>query len=71
MDAPELLKSTSSIINTPALQALLDSGIITIVDGGIVWREGHLEHVQQLLADDPQQTARDYANELEVIGQYQ
>lgn len=69
-DAPQTLKSTSSIVNTPALRALLDSGIIEIVDGSILWREGHLEHVRREWADNPVYCERDYANELDVCRQY-
>lgn len=68
--APETLKSTSSVVNTPALQALLDSGIITIVDGGLIWREGHLEHLAREWAADPMGCEYNYRNELEVARQY-
>lgn len=65
VDTP--LKSTSTLVMTPALQALLDSGIIEIVDGGIIWREGHLEHVRNQYASDPVTCERNYADELAVM----
>ena len=68
-EAPETLKSTSSVVNTPALQALLDSGIIVIVDSGIIWREGHLEHIRREWAADPMGCEYNYRNELEVMRQ--
>jgi hypothetical protein len=50
----------------PALQRLIDSGIIVAAEGAISWREGHLEHVARVYAADQRLAWRDYADDLTV-----
>jgi hypothetical protein len=64
---PETLKSTSTLVSTPALHTLLESGIIDIVDGAIIWREGHLAHIRSQYSSDPTTCERNYADELAVM----
>lgn len=71
IDSPQVTIETAengaTVANTPALQALLDSGIIEIVDGAIVWRNGHLEHVRNQYASDPLTCERNYADDIAVM----
>lgn len=47
------------------------SGIITFVSPTeITWRTGHLEHIANLFAGDPQTTERVYADDLAVARAY-
>ena len=54
----------------PEVQFLKESGIITIADGAITWRAGHLEHIANLFAGDPATTERNYADDLAVARSY-
>ena len=45
---------------------LILSNIISVENGVILWREGHLEHVARLYVSDPVQAWRDYADDLTV-----
>lgn len=53
-----------------ALVSLQLSDIITIADGTITWRTGHLEHIANLYAGDPVTTERNYADDLAVARAY-
>lgn len=46
------------------------SDIITVADGAITWRAGHLEHIANLFAGDPVTTERNYADDLAVARAY-
>lgn len=52
------------------LARLMLSDIITIDNGVITWRTGHLEHIANLYAGDPATTERDYADDLAVARAY-
>ena len=69
----------SIIVNYPTtfnnasamLRNLTISGIASQnEDGTITWRTGHLEHIANLYAGDPQTTERDYADDLAVARAY-
>lgn len=55
---------------SPEVQALVESGIITYSDGVIIWRTGHLEHIANLYKGDPVTTERNYADDLLVARMY-
>ena len=63
-------ENTAYALPSPALQSLLDSDIVTIADGAIIWRAGHFAHVAFEYARDPQRTESLYADDLVVIRQY-
>jgi hypothetical protein len=63
-------ENTAYITPSPALQALVASDIVTVVDGAIIWRSGHLEHLARQYAVDPVGTWRLYADDMEIIRQY-
>jgi hypothetical protein len=55
---------------TDPVARLLLSGIVTIVDSVLTWRAGHLEHIANLFAGDPETTERNYAEDLAVARAY-
>lgn len=55
---------------SPAAQALINSNVITLEDGAVSWRMGHLLHIANLYKGNPAQTERDYADDLAVARAY-
>jgi len=53
-----------------AVSALVLGDIITYSGGMVTWRPGHLEHIANLYAGDPQTTERNYADDLAVARAY-
>lgn len=50
-----------------AVRQLCLSGVLhKTLDGKLIWRVGHLEHVANLYKSDPQQTKRDYLDDVRV-----
>lgn len=62
--------NASYVLPSPAIDSLLLSGIITVDDGQVIWREGHLRHIAALFAADEKGTWRDYFFDLTVATQY-
>lgn len=54
----------------PETVSLIASGIIEIVNGGVVWRDGHLVHLARLYQANPMQTERDYHDDLVTAQTY-
>ena len=48
------------------LHNLTISGIVTVANGQVTWREGHLEHVARQYAHSPAIARRDYLDDLTV-----
>ena len=55
---------------TLELQALIDSGICTVVDGVVNWREGQLEYLAREFERDPFRTEYLYKYDLAVARAY-
>lgn len=54
----------------PQAISLLNSGVLFHEGDEFVWRTGHLEHIANLYAGDPETTERNYADDLAVARAY-
>lgn len=63
-DEPELAGIVAP--GVAPLHNLTISGIVTVKDGVVTWRDGHLEHIAKLYVADPTRTERDYLDDLIV-----
>lgn len=59
----------SKIVIVPGtpLDRLIQSGVMKLEDGALVWREGHLEAVMNAFIQDREWTKYNYADELDVL----
>lgn len=66
----DIREPVSALQFIPETASLVASGIIEIVNGGIVWREGHLAHLARLYQANPMQTERDYHDDVVTAQTY-
>lgn len=59
-------KQAGIIPGTP-LDRLIESGVMALEDGVLVWREGHLEAVMNAFIFDRERAKHNYADELAVL----
>lgn len=61
---------TPAIMVIPELQSLVASGIVTVENDRVIWREGHLQHVARAYAANLEAAWRNYNDDLKVAFLY-